>query len=108
MAGETTPGLRAASRDQAFPARTRVIGIEDRIYLKAELLESGLVHDDAAGAWLVGVNSTVNGFSDTLDGTPLSLALQPGSKLFDTASETLWDIRGKRLEGASELAAGFS
>src|SRR5690554_3825684 len=49
LASEFTPGLSAKKRDTTFPARTRVVGIIDAIaqpqvvYLKAELMEQGVV-----------------------------------------------------------------
>ena len=48
IASESTPGMAAKNRDTSFPARTRVVGITDKladpqvVYLKEEILKGGI------------------------------------------------------------------
>jgi len=109
MASEATPGLPADERDKTFPSRTHVVGITDRfsqtdvVYLKDELMNKGIVHDEALNVYLVAVGNTVNGFRGSLAGTSLNLLLNSDNTLIDDSTATVWDVRGKRVEGNIEL-----
>ena len=108
MASDATPGLSAKHRDDTFPARTRVVGVTDRrypsevVYLKEELTNHGIVHNAALHLYLVAAGDTVNAFSDSLAGTSLELSLSSNHTLADALTGTVWDIRGKRIDGALE------
>lgn len=105
VAGEATPGLAAGERDTTFPARTRVIGVIDRIatpqivYVKDEVLGRGVVRNEELGIVLVAGDNAVNGFQSTLNGAPLQLDRAADGTLGDVASGTIWDRRGKYLRG---------
>ena len=108
MASEATPGLSASHRDKTFPARTRVVGVTDRrypsevVYLKDELLNRGIVHNEALNLYLVAVRDTVNAFAATVAGKPLDLTSSPNRTLSDASTGTVWDIRGKQISGDLE------
>ena len=104
IASEITPGLSAKDRDKTLPARTRVVGIVEPaftsvVYLKEELLEHGVVKNDALNIMLIALNDTVNGFKSTLDGRELNIMLNADKTLTDIPTETVWDMRGHYLEG---------
>jgi len=105
LASDMTPGLAASKRDNTFPARTRVVGIIDKIaqpqvvYLKEELLKQGVVKNEALDVSLVAVNDTVVGFKSSLDGRSVEIALGTDGTLSDISSGTVWDIRGKYRKG---------
>lgn len=52
-------------------------------------------HRDAAG-------KSVNAFSDSPAGTPLELSLSSNHTLVDALTGSVWDTRGKRIDGALE------
>ena len=103
--GDLTPGLSSAKRDKSFPARTSVIGITDPsvspqiVYVKDEVLEKGVVKNDARGLFLVAQDKAVNAFRSFVNGTPIDLSLSEGSELKDEATGTIWDVRGKHKSG---------
>ena len=103
--GDLTPGLSSAKRDKSFPARTSVIGITDPcvspqiVYVKNEVLEKGIVKNDARGLFLVAQDKAVNAFRSFANGTPIDLSLSEGSDLKDVATGTIWDVRGKYKSG---------
>ena len=105
MAGEVTPGLPARDRDKSFPARTHVIGVIDSIakpqifYLKEELIKRGIVKNKEMDIFLIAVGNTVNGFKGSLNGRSLNLTIVSDHILSDIPSGTVWDIRGKRMDG---------
>jgi hypothetical protein len=105
VASEATPGLAAKDRDKTFPARTPVIGVIDPIakpqvvYLKEELMRRGLTKNEELDVFLVGVNNTVLGFKNSLNGKSLNITLKPDKTLSDVSSGTVWDIRGKHIRG---------
>lgn len=103
--GDLTPGLSAAKRDNSFPARTSVIGVTDPsvtpkiVYLKEEVLQQGVVSNEANDLILVARDKAVNAFRATVDGTLISLVQGEGNDLRDQATGTVWDIRGKHKQG---------
>lgn len=105
MAGETTPGLPTKDRDSSFPARTHVIGVIDPIakpqivYLKKEVLKQGIVKNEDLNIFLVAVHNTVNGFNGRLGERSLRLRLTPEQRLSDSSTGTIWDLRGKQING---------
>jgi hypothetical protein len=106
VASEATPGLPSRLRDKSFAARTRVIGVIDPIarpqvvYLKRELMERGVVWNEALNAFLVAVGDTVNGFKGKIAGESIELAFdRADGTLSDAASGTVWDARGKYKAG---------
>jgi hypothetical protein len=107
MASEATPGLPAKNRDKSFPARTHVIGVLDPtvkpqvVYLKREVLRQGIVVIEASNVILVGLGDAVNAFKGSVLSRPVQLNLNnDDSSLSDTASGTVWDVRGKYQTGA--------
>lgn len=108
VASEATPGLAAKDRDKTFPARTHVVGVIDQIakpqvvYLKEELMKRGVIKNEELDVFLVAVRNTVNGFKGSLDGRSIHLTLTPDQTLSDISSGTVWDIRGKRINGEIE------
>lgn len=109
IASEATPGLSAQDRDKTFPARTLVVGIIDPtvksqvVYLKEELIKHGVTTNQAFGFIMVAFDTTVLVFRDSLNGRVLSLTLNPDKTLSDLASKTVWNLRGKQING--EIAA---
>lgn len=105
IASEATPGLGANERDRSFPARTRVVGVIDPIakpqvvYLKSELIQKGVVKNEALNAYFVALRDAVNAFRGRVDGTPLDLTLNADRDLSDSRSGTVWDARGKYKSG---------
>ena len=105
VASESTPGISAKERDTSFPARTHVVGITDKIanpqvvYLKEEVLPQGIVNNEELGIFLVGFKNTINAFMNGLEEKNLEITLTHKNALFDRATETTWDIRGKYLSG---------
>ena len=105
MASEATPVLPSKSRDKSFPARTRIIGIIDPIaqpqivYLRRELIQRGVVKNEALNVFLVALGDTVNGFKGSVTGKPVHLAINADNTLSDTHSATVWDARGKYKSG---------
>ena len=108
MASEATPGLPSKDRDKSFPSRTKVIGVIDPIakpqivYLKEELMKRGIFKNEELDIFLVAVRNTVNGFKGSLDGRSIHLTLTPDQTLSDISSGTVWDIRGKQMNGEIE------
>jgi len=104
MASESTPGLSAKNRDKTFPPRTHVIGVIDfsingkLVYLKEEVLSKKVVLNPENGFVLIGIGNTVNGFKVSRNSKDLNFSLQD-NKIFEKNSETIWDIRGKFIEG---------
>lgn len=102
---EATPGLSAKSRDRSHPARTRVVGVIDPIaqpqiaYLKSELIERGVVKNEALNVFFVALNDTVNAYKGSVDGQAIDLSASEDGSLRDTRSGTLWDSRGKQKSG---------
>lgn len=105
ISSEATPGLRTKDRDRTFPARTHVIGIIDKIaqppvvYLKKELLKHGVTINKELAVSLLAFNDTVLAFKNTLDGDVLNIRQNSDNTLSDESNGTVWDIRGKFLEG---------
>jgi hypothetical protein len=105
MLSETTPGLPSRLRDKSFPARTHVIGVTDPIanpqvaYLKSELMQQSIVHNEALSVFLVARGDTVNAFAGSVTGRPVQLSACPDGELADTHSGTIWDARGKYASG---------
>lgn len=105
MAGEATPGMRAQDRDKKFKARTRVIGITDKlafpqvVYLKSELLSRGLTKNEALNVVLVARGDTINAFLAEVNGQALTLSLNPDGTLCDQSSQTVWNALGHHQEG---------
>ena len=105
VANEATPGLAAKERDRTFPARTHVVGVIDQIakpqvvYLKAELMERGVITNEDLAIFLVAADNTVLGFKNTLPGRSLDITLHPDKTLVDVSSGTVWNIRGKQING---------
>ncbi len=105
MGSEATPGLPSKLRDTSFPARTHVIGITDPIaepkvaYLKGEVVEQGIVKNEALDAYLVAHGETVNAFKGSVEGEAVDLVRNADGTLSDTRSETLWDARGDYQRG---------
>lgn len=103
--GDLTPGLSAKKRDKSFPARTSVIGITDPsvspqvVYIKDEIIKTGVVKNEDRNLILVAQDDAVNAFKATVDGKPIDLAISEGSQLRDQTSGTIWDLRGKYKEG---------
>lgn len=108
IASEATPGLPVKEHDKSFPARTHVIGVIDPIakpqvvYLKSELIQEGVVKNEALNAFFVALGETVNGFKGNVMGTPVDLILNTDGTLSDTRSGTVWDARGKYKSGLIE------
>jgi hypothetical protein len=106
MASEATPGMPSRLRDKSFPARTHVIGVIDPIakpqvaYLKRELLERGVVKNDALGAFFVALGDSVNAFKASVAGNPVRLTIGADGTLRDAPSQTVWDARGKYKSGS--------
>jgi hypothetical protein len=104
IASESTPGLSAKNRNKTFPSRTHVIGIIDNsieekvVYLKKEVLSEQIVENKEYGFILVGTGKTVNGFKNSLNSQKLEIILDSG-ELFDSKSNTKWNIRGKYIAG---------
>lgn len=105
MASEATPGLPAKSRDRSFPARTRVIGVIDRIagppvvYLKSELTDRGVVKNEVLNIVFVALGDTVNAFKGSVAGQAIDLSTNKDGTLYDAHSGTVWDARGKYRSG---------
>jgi hypothetical protein len=110
VAGEVTPGLSASDRDKTFPARTRVVGVIDKVanpqvvYLKEEVKKHGLVKNEKLDMVLVAVGNAVNGFKSSLNGGRLNIILNPDNTLSDSFSGTVWNSRGGYISGAIETA----
>lgn len=106
MASEATPGLPSRRRDKSFPARTHVVGIIDPVarpqvaYLKHELLQKGVVRNEALNVFLVALGDTVNAFKGSVAEQRIDLTLNTDGTLLDTLSRTAWDVRGKYRSGA--------
>lgn len=104
IASESTPGLSAKNRDKTFPSRTHVIGIIDNsikdkvVYLKKEVLSKKIVENNESGFILIGTGETVNAFKSTLNSGKLEIVIDNG-ELFDSTSNTRWNIRGKYISG---------
>lgn len=104
IASESTPGLSAKNRDKTFPSRTHVIGIIDKsikdnvVYLKKEVLSKKIVENKELGFILIGAGKTVNAFKNTLNSNYLEIVIDNG-ELFDSKSNTKWNIRGKYISG---------
>ena len=105
MASEATPGLPARSRDHSFPARTRVVGVTDRIadpqvvYLKSELLVRGIVRNEVLDIYLITRGDSVNAFKARINGQAIDLNAENDGTLRDTHSGTQWDTRGTYMSG---------
>ena len=101
---EATPGLSARNRDHTFPARTRVVGVQDpalgppQAWLKSELMDRGVVEIEP-DMTLVAVDGVVNAFRNRVDGRPVHLVLNPDRRLTDKDGMTTWDLRGKLVDG---------
>ncbi len=67
--------------------------------MKDEVLDKGIVRNDARGLFLVGQDKAVNAFRSFANGTPIDLSLSEGSDLKDVATGTIWDVRGKYKSG---------
>lgn len=106
LRSEVTPGLSAASRDDRFAARTRVIGIKHReskwVYLKEEVLESGVVIGPDGKFFLVGNESTVVGYETSVDGERVEPMFEPESRMIrDARTGREWDLSGVPRGGLS-------
>jgi hypothetical protein len=105
IAGEVTPGLRSSDRDKSFPSRTHVIGVIDGIanpqvvYLKDELVKSGLVNNKELDIFFIAIGNAVNGFKNSVNGKSLNVTITNEKTLSDSLSGTVWDIRGKYISG---------
>ena len=105
MASEATPCLTSKKRDKSVPARTHIIGVVDPIanpqvaYLKSELIEQGVVRNEALDALFVAVGDTVNAFKGSVTGQTLDLTINADNMLSDSHSGTVWDVRGKYKSG---------
>ncbi len=103
MSSELTPGL--SSKDKAFPSKTRVIGITDSFikldvfYLKSEILELGVLKNDKLGFTLIVSIDTVNAYKNTIGENNLELLLKSKYVIEDKTSNTIWNIRGKYIDG---------
>jgi hypothetical protein len=105
MASEVTPGLPSKNRDKSFPSRTHVIGVIDPIaqpqvaYLKREIVQQGVVKNEALNAVFVALGDTVTAFKGDVTGKPVHLTIHTDGTIFDTHSGTVWDARGKYKSG---------
>ena len=105
MGSEATPGLPAKERDRTYPARTRVIGVIDPsaqpqvAYLKRELLERGIVKNEALDVVFVARGDSVNAYKGSIGGQAIDLSTDQDGALRDTHSDTVWDVRGKYRSG---------
>jgi hypothetical protein len=105
MASEVTPGLPAKYRDNSFPSRTHVVGVNEQtvkpqvVYLKQELMERGVVKNEKLDIFFVATSDTVNGFKGSLNGIALQISLNGNKILSDAISGTSWDLRGKHIDG---------
>ena len=78
IASEATPGLPSRFRDKSFPARTHVVGVIDSLanppvaYLKRELVQRGVVKNDALNIFLVSRGDTVNAFKGSVVSKPVN------------------------------------
>lgn len=108
MGNEKKSSLPAKNPEQTFPGRTHVIGVIDQIvnpqvvYLKEELIKYRIVKNEELKIFLVAVNKTVNAFKSSVKDRPLNITLTPEKTLSDSSSQTVWDIRGKRISGEIE------
>ena len=106
MASEATPGLPSRFRDKSFPARTRVVGVIDSLanprvaYLKRELVQRGVVKNDALNIFLVALGDTVNAFKGSVLSRSVQLTISTSGGLSDAHSGTTWDARGKYKSGS--------
>lgn len=104
MSSELTPGL--SHKDKSFPSKTHVIGITDPsisekvVYLKSEVLSVGVLRNEKLGFTLLSTNNAVNGYKNTLDTHHINLAFKNQEMIFDTKSDTIWDLTGKYLKGS--------
>lgn len=104
VASENTPGLSAKNRDQSFPSRTPVIGIIDPsiqksiVYLKKEVLNRKIVINKEDGYFLIGSESTVNVFKNSIGDSELEVSFN-NDHIIDLKSETVWNKRGKHISG---------
>ena len=105
-ASEATPGLPSRFRDKSFPARTRVVGVIDSLanprvaYLKRELVQRGVVKNDALNIFLVALGDTVNAFKGSVLSRSVQLTISTSGGLSDAHSGTTWDARGKYKSGS--------
>ena len=105
IASEATPGLPAKRRDKSFPARTRGIGVIDRIappqvvYLKSELIGHGVVKNEALNVIFIALGDTVNAYKGSVTGQVIDLSANKDGTLCDVTSGTVWDARGKYRGG---------
>jgi hypothetical protein len=105
MQSEATPGLPAKKRDSSHPVRTRVIGVIDPlvnpqvVYRKRELIERGIVKNEALNVIFVALGDTVNAYRGSVAGELISLSANEDGTLRDARSETVWDARGKYRDG---------
>lgn len=108
IASESTPGLPDKDRDKSFPARTHVVGVTDEIakpqivYLKDELMKHGIVRNEELDFFFVAINNTVNGFKNRINSRSLNITLNSNKTLSDSSSGTVWDLRGKYMNGEIE------
>ena len=105
MASEATPGLPAKQRDGTYPARTRVIGVMDPsaqpqvAYLKRELIDRGIVKNEALNVIFVARGDSVNAYKGTVSGQAINLSVNQDGTLRDIDSATVWDALGKYRSG---------
>jgi hypothetical protein len=109
MASKVTPGLSAKSRDKSFPAKNHVICVIDRIakpqvvYLKSEVIQEGVVKNEALDVYFVGLGDAVNAFKGSVAGRPVKLSLNADGTLADNSSGTVWHAHGKYKTGGIRL-----
>ncbi|KAJ3433895.1 hypothetical protein M0812_19951 [Anaeramoeba flamelloides] len=108
LRSEKTPGLSSKSRDQAFPARTDVIGIiddsykeaEKSVYLKKEVMSKRVVVNKERDFFLIGVGNSVNAFKNSIKNAQLKVSFDKDkSEIVDSNTATRWDILGKYKNG---------
>ncbi|MDM1461370.1 DUF3179 domain-containing protein [Myroides odoratimimus] len=103
VVSEFTPGLSSKNRDKTFAARTRVIGIVDKInnvnvvYLKQTILNQGLVVNETANFFLVAHQNNVTAFRWDHK-QDLALDLSARCITADNGFQR-WDLNGKYLSG---------
>jgi hypothetical protein len=105
IASEATPGLPSSDRDKSFSSRTHVIGVIGKIanpqvvYLKDDLVKSGLVNNKELDIFFIAIGNAVNCFKNSVNGKSLNITITSNKTLSDSLSGTIWDIRGKYISG---------
>jgi hypothetical protein len=89
-----------------------VIGVIDSIatppvaYLKSEVMQKGVIKNEALNFFLVARGDAVNAFNGRVSGKPVQLTAFTDGALADAHSGTVWDARGQYKSGSIKADLG--